>query len=197
MKYIKSFLIVLFVIFLCSCNERRPIGRNADARYIEDSSEQGLVNLGKINSQDFTRAANKLIGDLFVTNALAKAPNQPAVLHVGEIRNDTQTYFDTDLLLQAMKRDLLASGRVRISTTEGPGGKVSDQYAKDARAKINANDPFAINKGKIIEETSRVDKVTQKDFYFLLTLTEINNGTGVWFGRELISKQGRRDAIGF
>ena len=104
MKYIKSFLIVLFVIFLCSCNERRPIGRNADARYIEDSSEQGLVNLGKINSQDFTRAANKLIGDLFVTNALAKAPNQPAVLHVGEIRNDTQTYFDTDLLLQAMKR---------------------------------------------------------------------------------------------
>ena len=205
MKYIKFFLIFLFVISFSSCNERRPIGRNADARYIEDSSEQGLVNLGKINSQDFTRAANKLIGDLFVTNALAKAPNQPAVLHIGEIRNDTQTYFDTDLLIQAMKRDLMASGRVRISTTEGPGGKVSDQYAKDAREKINGNDPFAINKprpyfslsGKIIEETSRVDKVTQKDFYFLLTLTEINNGTGVWFGRELISKQGRRDAIGF
>jgi hypothetical protein len=51
--------------------------------------------------------------------------------------------------------------------------------------------------GKIIEETSRVDKVTQKDFYFLLTLTEINSGTGVWFGRELITKQGSRGAIGF
>ena len=119
MKYIKFFLIVLFIISLCSCNERRPIGRNADARYIEDSSEQGLVNLGKINSQDFTRAANKLIGDLFVTNALAKAPNQPAVLHVGEIRNDTQTYFDTDLLIQAMKKDLLASGRVQFPQQGG------------------------------------------------------------------------------
>ena len=129
-----------FVISFCSCNERRPIGRNADARYIEDSSEQGLVNLGKINSQDFTRAANKLIGDLFVTNALAKAPNQPAVLHVGEIRNDTQTYFDTDLLLQAMKKDLLASGRVRISTTAGPVEKCLDSYAKDTRAKINGNE---------------------------------------------------------
>jgi PBP1b-binding outer membrane lipoprotein LpoB len=206
MKYIKKYLVNISIfIFFFSCSDRRPIGRAADARYIEDSSEKGLVNLDKINSQDFTRAANKLLQDLFITGALAKAPNQPAVLHIGEIRNDTQTYFDTDLLIQGMKRDLLASNRVRISTTEGPGGKVSDQYAKDTRAKINSKDPFAINSprpyfslsGKIIEETSRVDKVTQKDFYFLLTLTEIDNGTGVWFGRELISKQGRRGAIGF
>ncbi len=206
MKYIKKYLVNISIfIFFFSCSDRRPIGRAADARYIEDSSEKGLVNLDKINSQDFTRAANKLLQDLFITGALAKAPNQPAVLHIGEIRNDTQTYFDTDLLIQGMKRDLLASNRVRISTTEGPGGKVSDQYAKDTRAKINSKDPFAINSprpyfslsGKIIEETYRVDKVTQKDFYFLLTLTEINNGTGVWFGRELISKQGRRGAIGF
>ena len=206
MKYIKKYLVNISIfIFFFSCSDRRPIGRAADARYIEDSSEKGLVNLDKINSQDFTRAANKLLQDLFITGALAKAPNQPAVLHIREIRNDTQTYFDTDLLIQGMKRDLLASNRVRISTTEGPGGKVSDQYAKDTRAKINSKDPFAINSprpyfslsGKIIEETSRVDKVTQKDFYFLLTLTEINNGTGVWFGRELISKQGRRGAIGF
>ena len=205
----KSTIIRIFPILglalLVSCSERRPIGRNADARYIEDSSEKGLVNLEKINSQDFTRAANKLLQDLFTTGALAKAPDQPAILHVGEVRNDTQTYFDTDLLLQAMKRDLLASNRVRISTTEGLGGKASDKYAKEVRAKLEAGDPFAVIQprpffslsGKIIEETSRVDKVTQKDFYFLMTLTEIDTGTGVWFGRELISKQGRRGSIGF
>jgi PBP1b-binding outer membrane lipoprotein LpoB len=194
---------ILAVCLLFSCSERRPIGRNADARYIEDSSEKGLVNIGKINSQDFTRAANKLLQDLFTTGALSKAPDQPAILHVGEVRNDTQTYFDTDLLLQGMKRDLLASNRVRISTTEG--SKTSDQYAKDVRAKLGRGDPFAVFhprphfslSGKIIEETSRVDKVTQKDFYFLMTLTEIESGAGVWFGRELISKQGRRDSIGF
>jgi len=28
-------------------------------------------------------------------------------------------------------------------------------------------------------------------------LTELNGGTGVWFGRELITKQGSRGAIGF
>ena len=196
---------VLVLALLVSCSERRPIGRNADARYIEDSSEKGLVNLEKINSQDFTRAANKLLQDLFTTGALAKAPDQPAILHIGEVRNDTQTYFDTDLLLQAMKRDLLASNRVRISTTEGLGGKASDKYAKEVRAKLEAGDPFAVIQprpfftlsGKIIEVTSRVDKVTQKDFYFLMTLTEIDTGTGVWFGRELISKQGRRGSIGF
>ena len=118
MKYPITLIFAALFILFSSCNDRRPIGRSADARYIEDSSEKGLVNLEKINSQDFTRAANKLLQDLFVTGALVKAPNQPAILHIGEIRNDTQTYFDTDLLMQAMKRDLLASNRVRISTTE-------------------------------------------------------------------------------
>ena len=194
---------LLVLLLVSSCTDRRPVGRNADARYVEDSSEKGLVNLDKINSQDFTRAANKLLQDLFSTGALAKAPDQPAILHVGEVRNDTQTYFDTDLLLQGMKRDLLASNRVRISTTEG--SKISDKYGKEVREKLQARDPFAVYNprayfslsGKIIEETSRVDKVTQKDFYFLMTLTEIESGTSVWFGRELISKQGRRGSIGF
>ncbi len=203
MKYplLLSFLITMIIT---SCGERRPVGRAADARYLEDGSNKGLVNLEKINAQDFTRAANQLIGDLLSSNALIQAPTQPAILHVGEVRNDTQTYFDTDLLLQGMKRDLIATNRVRISTTAGPGGKGADSYAQEVRGdleskgkKINRPRPYFSLSGKIIEETSRVDKVTQKDFYFLLTLTEINSGTGVWFGRELITKQGSRGAIGF
>ena len=198
------FLIILPLYLLISCGERRPVGRAADARYLEDGSNKGLVNLDKINSQDFTRAANQLIGDLLTSGALTKAPTQPAILHVGEVRNDTQTYFDTDLLLQGMKRDLIATDRVRISTTAGLGGKGTDSYAQEVREnldaegkKINRPRPYFSLSGKIIEETSRVDKVTQKDFYFLLTLTEIDSGTGVWFGRELITKQGSRGAIGF
>ena len=196
-----SFFITMIIT---SCGERRPVGRAADARYLEDGSNKGLVNLEKINAQDFTRAANQLIGDLLSSNALIQAPTQPAILHVGEVRNDTQTYFDTDLLLQGMKRDLIATNRVRISTTAGLGGKGADSYAQEVRGnleskgkKINRLRPYFSLSGKIIEETSRVDKVTQKDFYFLLTLTEINSGTGVWFGRELITKQGSRGAIGF
>ena len=198
------FLIILPLYLLISCGERRPVGRAADARYLEDGSNKGLVNLDKINSQDFTRASNQLIGDLLTSGALTKAPTQPAILHVGEVRNDTQTYFDTDLLLQGMKRDLIATDRIRISTTAGPGGKGTDSYAQEVREnldaegkKINRPRPYFSLSGKIIEETSRVDKVTQKDFYFLLTLTEIDSGTGVWFGRELITKQGSRGAIGF
>ena len=91
---------------------------------------------------------------------------------------------------------------MRISTTEG--SKTTDQYAKGVREKLGRGSvcgfhprPYFSLSGKIIEETSRVDKVTQKDFYFLMTLTEIESGAGVWFGRELISKQGRRDSIGF
>ena len=199
--FLLSFLITMIIT---SCGERRPVGRAADARYLEDGSNKGLVNLDKINAQDFTRAANQLIGDLLSSNALIQAPTQPAILHVGEVRNDTQTYFDTDLLLQGIKRDLIATNRVRISTTAGPGGKGADSYAQEVRGdleskgkKINRLRPYFSLSGKIIEETSRVDKVTQKDFYFLLTLTEINSGTGVWFGRELITKQGSRGAIGF
>ena len=113
------------------------MGRAADARYLEDGSNKGLVNLEKINAQDFTRAANQLIGDLLSSNALTQAPTQPAILHVGEVRNDTQTYFDTDLLLQGMKRDLIATNRVRISTTAGPGGKGADSYAQEVRGDLD------------------------------------------------------------
>ena len=49
---------------------------------------------------------------------------------------------------------------------------------------------------KIIVDTFEVHKVRQKVFYFLLILTEIHNGTDVWLGRELISKQGRKGAVG-
>ena len=196
---------LIFTFFFFSCGERKPVGRAADARYLEDGSNKGLVNLDKINAQDFSRAANQLVTDLLASGSLAEAPLQPAILHVGEIRNDTQAYFDTDLLLQGMKRDLLASKRVRISTTAGPEGKIADSYADTVRKELGADGDKQINRprpyfslsGKIIEETSRVEKVTQKDFYFLLTLTELNGGTGVWFGRELITKQGSRGAIGF
>ena len=205
MKFLTISTSLIFTLFLFSCNERKPIGRAADAKYLEDGSNRGLVNLDKINAQDFTRAANQLVVDLLASGSLSEAPNQPAILHVGEIRNDTQTYFDTDLLLQGMKRDLLASKNVRISTTAGPEGKISDSYADSVRKELGTGGDKQVStprpnfslSGKIIEETSRVDKVTQKDFYFLLTLTELNGGTGVWFGRELITKQGRRGAIGF
>jgi hypothetical protein len=205
MRILFTSFILSVSFFLFSCNERKPMGKAADAKYLEDGSNKGLVNLDKINAQDFTRAANQLVVDLLASGSLSEAPNQPAILHVGEIRNDTQTYFDTDLLLQGMKRDLLASKKVRISTTAGPEGKISDSYADTVRKELGSSGdpkvsqprPYFSLSGKIIEETSRVEKVTQKDFYFLLTLTELNEGTGVWFGRELITKQGSRGAIGF
>ena len=138
MKSFKFPTVFLSCLLLFSCNERKPIGKAADARYLEDGSNKGLVNLDKINAQDFTRAANQLVTDLLASGSLSEAPSQPAVLHVGEIRNDTQTYFDTDLLLQGMKRDLLASKKVRISTTAGPAGKISDSYADSVRQELGA-----------------------------------------------------------
>ena len=53
----KSFIfptVFLSCLLLFSCNERKPIGKAADARYLEDGTNKGLVNLDKINAQDFT-----------------------------------------------------------------------------------------------------------------------------------------------
>lgn len=203
----KPFLSTIFaftcIYFLSSCGG--TVGGTNNARYIESGSEEGVVNLEKINSQDFQRAVTKLLQDLYSRGALAKAPTTPAVLFVGNVRNDTQTYFDTDLLLQSLKRDLISSGKVVISTTEGPGGVAQDTFAQDLRRDgelagdpaVKRPQPHYTLSGKIIEETSRVAKVTQKDFYFQLTLTELKSGTGVWFGQELIAKQGKKGSVGF
>ena len=191
------------IILFPSCGG--TVGGTRDARYIEGGSEEGIVSLDKINSQDFQRAVTKLLQDLYTRGALNKAPTTPAVLFVGNVRNDTQTYFDTDLLLQSLKRDLISSGKVVISTTEGPDGVAQDTFAQDLRRDgelagdpaIKRPKPFYTLSGKIIEETSRVEKLTQKDFYFQLTLTEMASGTGVWFGQELIAKQGKKSSVGF
>ena len=191
------------LLFLTACGG--TVGGSNNARYIEGGSEEGLVNLAKINSQDFQRVVAKLLQDLYTRGALEKAPTKPAVLFVGNIRNDTQTYFDTDLLLQSLKRDLISSNKVVISTTEGPGGEGQDTFAQDLRRRgeltgdplVKRPRPYYSLSGKIIEETSRVDKVTQKDFYFQLTLTELVSGTGVWFGQELVAKQGKKGSRGF
>lgn len=201
--FITTTLALACIFFLSSCG--KTVGGTNNARYIESGSEEGLVNLEKINSQDFQRAVTKLLQDLYSRGALAKAPTSPAVLFIGNVRNDTQTYFDTDLLLQSLKRDLVSSGKVVISTTEGPGGVGQDTFAQDIRRDgelagdpaVKRPKPFYTLSGKIIEETSRVAKVTQKDFYFQLTLTELGSGTGVWFGQELIAKQGKKGSVGF
>lgn len=191
------------IMLFSSCGG--TVGGTRNARYIEGGSEEGVVSLDKINSQDFQRAVTKLLQDLYSRGALNKAPTTPAVLFVGNVRNDTQTYFDTDLLLQSLKRDLISSGKVVISTTEGPDGVAQDTFAQDLRRDgelagdpaIKRPKPFYTLSGKIIEETSRVEKLTQKDFYFQLTLTEMASGTGVWFGQELIAKQGKKSSVGF
>ena len=204
MKFLTIFTSLIFTLFLFSCNERKPIGRAADAKYLEDGSNRGLVNLDKINAQDFTRAANQLVVDLLASGSLSEAPNQPAILHVGEIRNDTQTYFDTDLLLQGMKRDLLASKKVRISTTAGPEGKylilMPIPSARNLELVEISRYPHLGPTFLFPERLLRKLLGRQGDSErFLLSAHPDRTKWrySVWFGRELITKQGRRGAIGF
>ena len=119
-------------MFAFFCSERRPIGRNADARYIEDSSEQGLVNLGKINSQTLLGPPTNCYRT-FTTGALSKHPINRQSFTSEKSGTIPQTYFDTDLLLQGMKRDLLASNRVESLRRRQ---QTTDQYAKDVREKL-------------------------------------------------------------
>ena len=73
MKFFISLSVFLSSILHFSCNERKPMGKAADARYLEDGSNKGLVNLDKINAQDFTRAANQLVSDLLTSGSLSEA----------------------------------------------------------------------------------------------------------------------------
>ena len=108
------------IMLFSSCGG--TVGGTRNARYIEGGSEEGVVSLDKINSQDFQRAVTKLLQDLYSRGALNKAPTTPAVLFVGNVRNDTQTYFDTDLLLQSLKRDRFFF--------QGGAGRVSARFCR-------------------------------------------------------------------
>ncbi len=176
------------------------------ARRIDSRGNEVITSINKVDIQDFNLAADKLVQSMTISGVFAKSPNQPAILGISRITNDTSDQFDTDELIKKIRIALLQTGKVQISTTEGLGGKAEDPMAKGTRdmrefqsGKSNEMPrmtDFTLT-AKILENSVSAGDTKQTSFIFQMSLTDTNTGNAVWEGEETVTKQGQKNAIGF
>ena len=176
-----------------------------DARYVDPQGPQTIVSLDRINIQDWNNAADRLVASLLASGVLERAPEQPAIMAVSRIRNNTQQQVDTDSLTKKIRVALTQTGKVVTTTTLGPDGRVEDPLAAEVAAmqafmsgeKQRTLLPYYTLSGKLLEDRVRSGNTQQVTYTFQLSLTTTRNGLAVWEDEQLITKQGQRSSVGW
>ncbi len=176
-----------------------------NARYVDAQGPETIVSLDRINIQDWNAAADKLVASLLASGVLERAPQQPAVMAVSRIRNNTQQQVDIDSLTKKIRVSLMQTGKVLTTTTLGPDGKVEDPLASEVGAmgafmageKQTTTLPYYTLSGKLLEDRVRSGNVRQTTYTFQLSLTTVRDGLAVWEEETQITKQGQRSSVGW
>jgi len=176
-----------------------------DARYVDSKGTSTIVSLDQIDIQDWNKAAEEMVASLLANGVLERAPEQPSIMAISRIVNNTQQQIDTDSLTKKIRIALNQSGKVVTTTTLGLGGKAEDPLAKDAaemQAMLGGQKkvttlPFYTLSGKLLEDRARAGSTRQVTYTFQLSLTTVKDGLAVWEDEKQITKQGKKPAIGF
>ncbi|MDA7817974.1 penicillin-binding protein activator LpoB [Sulfurimonas sp.] len=176
---------------------------------IDLNNDRGEAVMG-LDYRDFQGAAQDMIGSLVSSGAVSKPGGGRYVLVVSRIINDTMQHIDTDQLVKKMRVGLLRSGKVVVTTAVGAGGaedKMAMQVRKDLRnhgefnqktvaGKGNMIAPDLSLSGKILQRNIRVDSSTQRvEYYFQMSLTDINTGLAFWEDERVIGKRGSNKSV--
>ena len=163
-----------------------------------------------LDYRDFQKAASELISTLLQSQALMGKPDgKRYVLAISRIINDTMQRIDTDQLIKKIRVELLNSGKVYVTTSVGLHGaedelsmktrelRKSDEFNQKTVAKKGQMvAPDLSLSGKILQKNIRVDKnVQQVEYYFQLTLTEVNTGLATWEDERFIGKRGSNKSV--
>lgn len=175
----------------------------SDPGYTTSPQTGGVTTMG-LDYQDFEFSAKQAV-DSFLASPLSRKPGSaaPWVMAVSRIVNDTTLNLDTDQLVKKIRIALLNSGRVIVTTAVGAGGpedKLSAEVRqlKDSKLfnqKTVAGEgtmvaPELSLSGKIIQRANTVGEQQQVDYYFQLSMTNIDTGLAYWEFEQVIAKLG-------
>ncbi|WP_323018221.1 penicillin-binding protein activator LpoB [Castellaniella sp.] len=171
-----------------------------------DMKNDNVAVMG-LDYKDFESAATELVNQMLASPLMVHPKsNQGAryVLTVSNVVNDTVQRIDTDQLTKKIRISLLNSGRFVVTTAVGLNGPEDAMTAKSRQLKsskmMNQKTvkkagrviaPDYSLSGKIIQRNNRVNSSTQQvDYYFMLTMTNLDDGLAYWEGEYPIVKRG-------
>jgi len=194
----KTFIVpTAIALLLAGCGSNK-------ARYIETGGNESVVSVGEVDVQDIQKAAVGMLDSLLETGVLKSGKNTPAQLVMGRIVNDTSSQFDVGELTYRMREQLVNSGQAAVVTTWGENAE--DQTAQanlqrqaflEGRTDVGATKPDFSLTGKITQIKRSAGDMKQTTYTFRLTLTNLNTGVESWTKTVDMSKQGKRNNVGF
>lgn len=192
---------VMFILVGCS-----------DKAYYVQSGQivdgENPITLG-IDHTDFEKAASEAVKSLLSSGALNRPGGGRYVIAMGRIINDTTQRVDTALLSKKIRIAMLKSGKAVVTTAVGAGG-AEDSLSEDVR-QLRDNDEFKQStiakkgtlyapdmslSGKIIQRNVSAGKKKQLvEYYFQLTLTQLESGLAFWEEEININKLGSNKSV--
>lgn len=170
-------------------------GCNDGARVVSQDNEK-IVSLDQIDVQDWTRAAEDAVRKLANSGILEQAPTKPAVVKITMVRNDTSQRVDTALLTQKVKIAMMDTGKVRVMTQDDATQQLND-YSRFKKGDKEIVVPYYTLSGKIIEQRASAGSTRQTSYIFQLNLATVSDGLDAWSGETDITKQGKKNAVGY
>jgi len=185
-------------------------GCSSATRNIDIHNDKEASAVMGLDYRDFQGVAQDMVKSLINSGAVSKPNGGRYVLVVSRVINDTMQHIDTDQLVKKIRVALLRSGKVVVTTAVGLNGaedKMAMQTRKDLRGNSEFNQRTVAAKGqmiapelslsgKIIQRNIRVDSSTQQvEYYFQMTLTDINTGLAYWEDEKVIGKRGSNNSV--
>jgi uncharacterized protein (TIGR02722 family) len=193
-------LLVVIIVSLTACSST-PVK-------VDVNNDTAATVMG-LDYRDFSEAATKMVESILKSKALIHPDGDRYVLAVSKILNDTMQRIDTDQLVKKIRVELLNSGRV-VVTTAVSGNGAEDEMTYELRklrdnkefnqttisSEGNLMSPDFSLSGKILQRNNSMDsRTTQVDYYFQLTLTNVDNGLAYWEGEVPIIKRGSSKTV--
>ena len=201
MNKIKLVILSVAVILTTGCSTVAT--KNIDIHNDKEVAVRGL------NYKDFQKASNELVDSMLRSGAISKPGGGRWVLAISDIINDTMQRIDTDQLVKKIRIALLQSGKVVVTTAVSAKG-AEDKMSMNAR-KLRGHGEFNQKtvagkgqmiapdmslSGKIIQKNIRINRSEeQSEYYFQLSLTDINTGLALWEGESFVGKRGSGDSV--
>ncbi|HWK71825.1 penicillin-binding protein activator LpoB [Pollutimonas sp. M17] len=178
----------------------------ATTTHYVDQKNDTVAVMG-LDYKDFESAASEMVNQMLASPLMVHPKASQGgryVMAVSNIVNDTTQRIDTDQLTKKIRISLLNSGRFIVTTAIGINGAEDDMTRKSRQLRnskmVNQKTvkkdgrviaPDYSLSGKIIQRVNRVNSRTQQvDYYFQLTMTNLDDGLAYWEGEYPIVKRG-------
>ncbi|TYP65086.1 penicillin-binding protein activator LpoB [Stutzerimonas stutzeri] len=178
------------------------VGCAPQTQLLSSSSVDRPITLG-LSAADFEQAAAAATQSMLESGAVERNDGKKHIMVVSNVLNDTMQRIDTDQLVKKIRVELLRSGKVMVTTAIGLNGaedqmntafselSQSRKVDRSTLVKQKLAAPNMSLSGKILQRNNRVDGNKELvEYYFQMTLSDLQNGLAVWEGEEQISKLG-------